>query len=266
MKKAMIDRLSALAAALLLTLAGGCFSFDMESDASPSDITPAELLKRMDNARDPDGIFDKAGSYVQKQIQTDRHGEKKLCIVRYLAPDCLRSTLFYNNQPEQELILNGNSGWRADYIKRTVAQLSAEELSLLQTLFQIDNPDGSDYLALFEEVELSRCRIGDEDLYKLACRPRDRKDCGFVVYVGCSSYLMRRLRIIAPDQSDRVLAEIVIDRYALFEGVMMPETTRQVGLVESSCKVIETRLNVEMKRDEFLPPVFPQITDSEDKD
>ena len=264
MKKAMIDRLSALAAALVVALAGGCLSFDIESDEAPSDITVKELLKRMDNARDPDGIFDKAGSYVQKQIQTDQHGEKKLCIVRYLAPDCLRSTIFYDNQPEQELILNGNSGWRVDYVKRTVTQLSAEVLSMLQTLFQLDNPDGSDYLALFEEVELTRCRIGDEDLYKLVCRPRDTKDYGFAVYVGNSSYLTRRLRIIAPD--DKVLEEAIIDRYALFEGVMMPETTRQIGLVESSSKVIETRLNVEMKRDDFLPPVFPQITDSEDKD
>ena len=55
------------------------------------------------------------------------------------------------------------------------------------------------------------------------------------------------------------------ERTSSFRSVMMPETTRQIGLVESSSKVIETRLNVEMRRDDFLPPVFPQITEEDRK-
>jgi len=268
MKKTEICRcLLRLGCVLLMLMMAGCLSFEAESDHMDSDISLQELLKREEAARDPGNVFRRADSDVQKQILTDQNGRKKICIVRFLAPDCLRTTLYNDNKQEQETILNGNSGWQVDHVKRSVTPLSQEFASRLRLFYQLNETSSNAYGKLFEKIDISRCRIGEENVYKLVCHPFRDDQFGFIEYIGESSFLPRRMRITAPGDPDQVLVEIIIDRYALFEGVMVPEQIRRTGMVKNSSRVIEHHLNVPMKRTDFLPPVFPQIIeDEEDND
>ena len=229
-------------------LAGtGCVMLDEEFDERPSDITLEQLEKRMLKARDPQGVFLKATSYLQKQVVTDaRTGEQQICEVRYMAPDRLNMLMRKDNQPESAIIINGDSAWRVNYQERTVTPVVGTGLSQLKTMQRLGDPDDS-YQDLFRKVDLSICRIGDDEYYKMVCHPKIRGSLQLILYVGRDSYLLHRIRIPA------LGAETRVDRYALYEGVMIPEETISD---RSSSRVIYNRLNLKLDEQDFLPPVF----------
>ena len=68
-----------------------------------------------------------------------------------------------------------------------------------------------------------------------------------ILYVGRDSYLLHRIRIPALESETRV------DRYALYEGVMVPEETVSE---QSRSRVFYNRLNLPIDEQFFLPPVF----------
>lgn len=239
-----------IAAAFTLVLNVGCSSLEPEENPGQTAMTVRKLEQEMLHARDDQGIFLKAKSYVQRQVSTDHKGEKQLCEFYYMAPDCFNLTMLKDNQPESAIIMNGPSGWIADYKKRTVNALSGEGLHRMQVMFRLGNPDDS-YQDLFREVQLTTCSIAGEDLYKLHCIG---KNGGVIdIYVGKNSYLVRRMRL--PEYG----VEIKVKNYNLFEGVMMAEETETItprGTTKS--EIITNKLNVEIDPAKFLPPVFPR--------
>ena len=157
MKIIFCVRVLALAAVCCIA---GCSSLESEYDERPADITLNELEKRMLRARDPNGVFLKAKSYLQKQIVTDAHsGEQQICEVRYLAPDRLNMLMRKDNQPDSAIILNGDSAWKVDYAERTVTPIVGLGLQQLKTMQRLGDPDDS-YQDLFKKVDLSICRLG----------------------------------------------------------------------------------------------------------
>ena len=239
-----------IAVAAGLFLAAGCSTLEPETNPGQAVLTVHQLEKEMLRARDDQGIFLKAKSYVQRQVSTDPQGEKQLCEFYYMAPDRFNLTILKDNQPETAIIMNGPSGWIADYKKRTVLALSGENLHRMQVMFRLGNPDDS-YQDLFKEVQLTTCTIANEDLYKLHCIG---KNGGIIdIYVGKNSYLLRRMRFPQYD------AESVVKSYSLFEGVMMPDVTETItprGISKS--EIMTNKLYVEIPQEIFLPPVFPR--------
>lgn len=235
----------AVAAALLCI--AGCTSLESEYDERPADITLSELEKRMLAARDPNGVFLKAKSYLQKQIVTDsRTGEQQICEVRYLAPDRLNMLMRKDNQPDSAIIINGDSAWKVNYPERTVTPIVGLGLQQLKTMQRLGDPDDS-YQDLFKKVDLSICRLGENEFYKLVCHPKITGGYLLILYVGRDSYLLNRIRIPELETETRV------DRYALYEGVMIAEETISE---DHTSRVIYNRLNLEMNEQDFLPPVF----------
>lgn len=247
-KKSYWQMLSVWVLAGWMLLTGtGCISLEEESDECPSDISLEELEKRMLKARDPQGVFLKASSYLQKQVVTDlRSGEQQICEVRYMAPDRLSMLMRKDNQPDSAIIMNGNSAWRVSYPERTVTPVVGTGLSQLKTMQRLGDPDDS-YQDLFRKVDLSLCRIGENEYYKLVCHPKIRGSLQLILYVGRDSYLLHRIRIPALNSETRV------ERYALYEGVMVPEETVSE---RSRSRVFYNRLNLALDERDFLPPVF----------
>ncbi|MBQ7394037.1 MAG: hypothetical protein IJV89_06795 [Lentisphaeria bacterium] len=232
---------------MICLAAAGCATLEEEMDERPADITLDQLEKKMLKARDPNGVFLKAKSYVQKQIVTDiQTGEQQICEVRYLAPDRLNMLMRKDNQPDSAIIINGDSAWKVNYPERKVTPIVGMGLAQLKTMQRLGDPDDS-YQDLFKKVDLSLCRIGENEYYKLVCHPKIRGSYRLILYVGRDSYLLHRIRIPALESETRV------DRYALYEGVMVPEETISE---RSRSRVFYNRLNLPIDEQVFLPPVF----------
>ena len=81
----------------------------------------------------------------------------------------------------------------------------------------------------------------------MVCHPKIRGSLQLILYVGRDSYLLHRIRIPALNSETRV------ERYALYEGVMVPEETVSE---RSRSRVFYNRLNLALDERDFLPPVF----------
>ena len=248
--KRMLRRSVWLLPLLLLSMTG-CLSTDDRCEEFTPDITLDELEKKMLQARDPQGVFQKAKSYVQKQVVTTGR-QKALCEVKFLAPDRFKLVTLKDNEPETAIILNGDRAWLVNYPKRSVTPITGESLFQLQTMSRLGNPDDS-YQDLFQQVVLTGCRIDDREYYKLNCTSKLPDEPPMYLYIGKNNFLLKRVRIPAP-----VNYESTIERYALYEGVMIPETTViDNNGVRQSSKIYENKLNADLDESEFLPPVFP---------
>ena len=249
LKKSFRRLLPGFVTALAPFLLTGCLT-PSEEELSP-DITLNELEKKMLAARDPRGVFMHAKSYVQKQVVTT--GKKEALVeVKYLAPDKYKIVTLKENRPETAIILNGDSAWAVQYRERRVTPITGWQLSRLKNMYSLGTPDDS-YQHLFAQVDLSMVKLDDREYYKMTCIPRNREDAPISIYVGKDSFLLRRMVIPAPYNY-----QSTIERYGLYEGVMIPEETviEQNG-VRSTSKIYFNKLNADVAPDEFLPPVFP---------
>lgn len=241
-----------LLAALLLPLGlfvAGCVSTDPVEKETTPDITLEVLERKMIRARDPQGLFRQARTYLQRQVI--RVGRAAyLMEVRYQAPDCFKITTIRDNAPESAIILNGNSGWSVDYKQQAVTPIVGESLFQLKTLYNISNPAES-YQHLFRQVELSLVLIDGEEFYKMICTAKLENNPQLILYIGKDSYLLRRISIPSLKYSS------IISGYSLYEGVMIPqETVIAVDQRRTTAKIIENLLNIPFDQSEFLPPVF----------
>lgn len=240
----------AVFAAGMLWAFGGCALLEPAEEESSPDITLRELEKKMLLARDPQGVFLKAKSYVQKQIITT-DGESKLVEVKYLAPDKYKIVTLSDNEPDSAIIVNGSNAWQVNYTEKRVTPITGESLTRLQTLYQLGNPDDS-YQDLFAQVNLTQCKIGDDEYYKLTCISKSKDQPPFMLYVSKKTFLVRRMYIPEPFNYRSTIV-----RYGLFEGVMIPEETKiDSNGAESTSRIILNKLNATLEPSEFLPPVF----------
>ncbi len=235
---------------VILTAVCGCLYLTPAEESVPLDITLAELEKKMQKASDPDGVFLKAKSYVQKQIVT-RGSQKYMVLVQYLAPDKYRIETRIDNKSAASVILNGTVAWTVNYADKKVTPMSGEEVTRLQTLYDLGDPNTS-LSALFAGIALTQCRMEGEEYYKLNCTPKVKNTPPLVIYVGKNSFLIREIRIPSPMDY-----RAVIKRYGMYEGVLIPEDTEIIQNGKKSSSVIfENKLNVPLENSLFLPPVF----------
>jgi outer membrane lipoprotein-sorting protein len=248
-----------LAVAVIPFLAG-CGMFSAPIEESPADLTVGQLQTRMRIASDPDGIYRKSVSYVQKQMLESKKGfsapETLIVEVKYKRPDMFKTTTLKDNQPVTSIIFNGKEAWLVNYDSKTAAKIEGEKFKRLQLLFALGRPDNS-YTEVFPDIKLVQCRINEEQFYKLTCaEPKIQKE-PFVIYVGKNNFLTKKLETVENIGGELVEYSAVMDSYYMYEGVMIAkETTTMLNGNKQSYKVIYYKLNANISDDEFVPPVW----------
>lgn len=241
-------------AAFLLTLCG-CSTLPEEELSPATDITIEELEKRMAQATDPEGRYAQSRSFVMKQVvETKRFLDQPLVQMvetKFMRPAFFKITTYDDNRPTVAVISNGENTWFADYNAGKVKVLDAVALRKVKRLNDITKP-GSKLSEVFKDIRIFKCRIGDEDFYKIECPGEDGE--GLNVYVDADSCQITRISV---SENGKVIYDSSLKEYGLYEGVRIPEETAiRSGGVEQTTRVIYYKLNPVIDISEFRPPVF----------
>jgi hypothetical protein len=219
----------------------------------PANISLAILESKMHKAMDPDGLYRQSKSYVQKQMLMVEKGwedEKSYIVeVKYKRPDKLKMTTLEDNHPKTSIIFNGKNAWIVYYDDKKRVLLQGEQLEKMKVVFALGRPD-STYQDIFKEVKLFETELDEQPYYKLICQSKFKDIPPFIVYVGMNNFLTKRIEIPPKVTS-------VIDRYGIYDGVIIPERTTEI--VDDSKKhyeIIMYKLNVDIHDEEFFPPIF----------
>lgn len=243
---------------LLALVLAGCNSIVILEN----DITLVELEDRMAKALDPQGVFAGANSYYQRQ--TLKHegiffDDIYEIQIRYLKPHFLKVTTLKFNQLQRAFIFNGNAAWSIDYRKKTIKNLTGNELLRIKALYHMLSP-GSRYSDLFEDIKLDKVELEDKQYYRLICTPDNAKN-KLIVYIDCEDFLKKRVEydfsIEVEGVKRRVKSESVINSYDTIGELLYPlEMVGVTNGVASETVVSEYRLNVELNENEFQVPIF----------
>ncbi len=246
------------ALALVFMMAAGCRTPEPETVTLPLDISMQELEKKMLQARDPDNVFAKASTYVQK-IMVTLNGRKFLMESKFAAPDKFRINTLIDNRMVSSLILNGNAAWLIDFKNKKVTPITGTRLEQMKIFYAFGNPEAS-YRKFFSQVDLTLCRIGENEYYLMHCISRFDDQKPLDIYVGKDNFLIKRMHtsFLSGDGRNTFSDyDATVEKYMLSEGVLMPEIVRTVNAGnEQLTEVIYSKLNAKIAPEEFLPPVF----------
>lgn len=250
--------LSTLLFSATLAFFAGCATTEPEIE-SPADITIAELEKKMRSAMDPDGRYAKAKTFIQRQIvSTERFlddPEEQVAEVKFERPDNFRLTTLDDNVPVSGLIVNGKKGWMVDFSGKRIVELTPQQLDQLKVLSGTANPDNSLTRAL-RDIRINNCRIGEKEYYKISGLARNA-GTPVDIYVDRNDFLIRRIKADFRIGSQSVRYDSTIQRYSLYEGVMIPaETTVIQNGQKQTTRVIYYKLDAVIPASDFRPPVF----------
>lgn len=243
-------------AAMVMFLAG-CAS--NEDSLMPSDLTLAEVEKRIDKATDPNGAFAKSRTYTMlQQISVPRFlddPEESLMEVKFEHPAKFCMISYEDNQPVSTVCSDGKSGWVADHRNRKIKILDGTELRRVQVMSQLGNPRES-YLKIFPKVEIYRCTNEEGNFYRIDCYGEGQKT-PVSVYVDDKDFFIRRMKFDLPVGSGNLDYDARIIQYELRDGVMIPvltEITQNGEKMES--RITSYKLNAPIPETDFVPPVF----------
>ncbi len=233
-------------------LGGGCQMFS-SAEEQPVNITLAVLQEKMQKAMDPNGLYRKSKSYVQRQmliVKKDWENEKGYIIeTKYKRPDKLKLTTWEDNKPSTSIIFNGKNAWRVNYKEKKRNLISGVQLKKMKVLFALGRPGGT-YQQIFKEVKLAETELDEQAYYKLTCISKFEGAPPLIIYVGKNNFLTKRIDI-PPNITS------TIDKYGLYDGVIIAEQTTDVSDgCKSRYKLIMYKLNVDIDDKEFFPPVF----------
>ena len=233
---------------IFVVFGSGCMS-----DGDPANISLSILQMRMRKAMDPDGLFRKSKSYVQKQMLIVKSGwsdEKGYIVeIKYKRPDKMLIIQKEDNIPTTAIIFNGKNAWIVNYQAKTRTLIKGEQLERMQVLFALGRPGGT-YEDIFKEVKLFETDLDGQPYYKLKCISKFKDQEPLIIYVGKHNFLTKRIDIPPYVTS-------VIDQYGLYDGVIIPEkTTETTDGSEKNYKLIMYKLNVDIDDNEFFPPTF----------
>jgi hypothetical protein len=250
-------------AALLAAFLCGCNTW-VEEPVETS-MTFDELEKKMRLAADPQNRYGELKSYQQTQIVSSGRlldePEEKFVTVKYLKPGHFAMTVSDEGgataSPDTGWIITPEGGWLIDYQKKKVEALCKEKLQLFRRPVELD-----DFVSKIRQnsvkVELSACRVnGEKEYYKLVCYPRKYKDDPVTYYVDKDTFLVYRMVTSFTLNGIRIDYETTILRYALKDGIRMPEkTVSELSGIRSETRLINYKLNPDFTAADFVPPVF----------
>lgn len=247
--------LFAAAAVLALT---GCAS--VKEVESPSNITLETLESKMNRAVDPDNKYDKAKSFVQRQIFVTEHfmddPEEKIVETKFQDPANLRVASYIDNTEENALIYNGKAGWYVDYNKKKVIDITGETLDRLQIVSVMASPQ-SKYSAVFHDIKITDVEIGEDQFIKIDCRRNAGDLSHFEIYVNPQTYLISRIKITLVSDGNTYVNDTVINKYTVCDGVKVAaDASVNDNGVTQQVRSIYYKLDPVFKDSEFLPPGF----------
>ena len=250
-------------AALLALFLCGCNTWHEEP--LETSMTFEELEKKMRIAADPQNRYSELKSYQQSQIvltqQLLDEPDEKFVTVKYLKPGYFSMTTYDDGgvtaPPVSGWIVTPDGGWIIDYQKKKVEKLSDEKLQMMRRPTELDDFAGK-IRQNSEKVEVSACRVnGDKEYYKLVCYPRKHREEPIIYYVDQKTFLIYRMVTSFKLNGVRVNYEITILRYALKDGIRMPEKSESVlNGICSETRLIDYKLNPGFSAADFTPPVF----------
>jgi outer membrane lipoprotein-sorting protein len=222
-------------------------------EEKPANISLAALQDKMQKAMDPDGVFRKSKSYVQRQIKIvkkDWEDEKGYIVeTKYKRPDKLKMTTWEDNAPKTSIIFNGTNAWIVNYDSKFRKKITGDDLEKMKVIFLLGRP-GSTYQEIFKDVQVAEVEIDEQPYYKLNCISKFKDQPPFIVYVGKNNFLTKRIDIPPKVTS-------TIEKYGLYDGVIIPERiSEQLGDSETQYRLIMYKLNVEINDSDFFPPLF----------
>ncbi len=250
--------LSALLFSAMLAFLTGCATTEPEIESS-ADITITELEKKMRRAMDPDGRYAKAKTFIQRQIvSTERFlddPEEQVAEVKFERPDNFRITTLDDNVPVSGLIVSDKKGWMVDFSGKRIVELTPQQLDQLKVLSGTANPDNSLTRAL-RDIRITNCRIGEKEYYKISGQARNA-GTPVDIYIDRNDFLIRRIKADFRIGSQSVRYDSTIQRYSLYDGVMIPaETTVIQNGQKQTTRVIYYKLDAVIPVSDFRPPVF----------
>ena len=127
---------------------------------------------------------------------------------------------------------------------------------MIRSLGKIGNPSYS-YTDIFPEVELWQTIHDSKEYYLLRCIPENRDISPMLIYVDKNSYLTRMISFSIMRDGDKVVDySSHINKYGLFDNVMMAETTTVISNGSQFLyQVMEFKLNVKFPQGEFDLPI-----------
>ncbi|MDD3886007.1 MAG: hypothetical protein PHI35_03975 [Victivallaceae bacterium] len=261
----MSQRLGLLFSALLtVSLLSGCASVMPEEKPILLDITFAELEKNINKALDPGGVKAEQRSYRQRMIvsrdQVLDDPTEELVEVTYSYPDDLRMASFDDSDsastPSLVWIIRKNAGWLVDYKRKSVKQLSPEQLRLMRRTFTLDSP-ARDLSGTYSKIELTACEMDGRPYYKMECTPKAAGRAPVYIYVGKHDFLIRWVRTEFEIGGSEIDYVSNIRLYKLYDGVMIPSETVSVMNGDRSVSRVESYEELKsVDPAEFMPPVF----------
>lgn len=250
--------LTTLAFSAALAFLAGCATAEPEME-SPADITAAELETKMRHAMDPDGRYAKAKTFIQRQIVlTERFlddPEEQVAEVKFERPDNFRLTTLEDNVPVTGLIVNGKNGWVVDYSGKKITELTPEQLDQLKVLSGTSNPDNS-LTRTLRDIRLTLCRVGEQEYYKVTGLSQNGGN-PVEIYIDKNDFLIRRIKAVFQIGARSLRYDSTIQRYSLYEGVMIPaETTVVQNGLKQTTRVVYYKLDAVIPASDFRPPVL----------
>ena len=145
---------------------------------------------------------------------------------------------------------------RVTVLDRTnVRTLTPEQLDQLKVLSGTSNPDNSLTRAL-RDIRLTLCRVGEQEYYKVTGLSQNGGN-PVEIYIDKNDFLIRRIKAVFQIGSRSLRYDSTIQRYSLYEGVMIPaETTVVQNGLKQTTRVVYYKLDAVIPASDFRPPVL----------
>lgn len=142
-----------------------------------------------------------------------------------------------------------------DYSGKKITELTPEQLDQLKVLSGTSNPDNSLTRAL-RDIRLTLCRVGEQEYYKVTGLSQNGGN-PVEIYIDKNDFLIRRIKAVFQIGSRSLRYDSTIQRYSLYEGVMIPaETTVVQNGLKQTTRVVYYKLDAVIPASDFRPPVL----------
>ena len=253
-----------ISSALVMT-AASCTMFDEDlldlTGGEPSDLTVAELYKRMQKANDPDKVYANAKTYrmVQEVESVDASQSKDFysAEVLFKTPDQVKQISMRNGKPFSTLIYNNGKAWYVNGEKAKPVP-PGTGLNLITAFSRMLKPRNN-FSAIFQEVRIDTKFENGKKYYRLICRVPDPKIAPYVFYIDSATYLTRKLETIlyGDDGNGRkFLYTAISEDYQWFSKVRIARRSMitVAGKTDES-KLVSFMIDPEIPDSEFQPPI-----------
>lgn len=265
-------RMAAPLAVLAGLLLSGCELLEEPLElppGEPSDLTLDQLVRKMQEATDPQGKYKDASSYILRQkVLSDRNGDKteSSLEIKFKAPSSMKYTSFKDRKATSIVVFDGQKAWNIDPDtgKSTVIP-EGMRLDLVKVFAEFIKP-GNTVKNIFSKVDVDMVKEDRHSFYRLVCRTENSKIAPYIMYIGANDFLTKRFETTLYSDGSKFPYVSVTGKYVWIEGIRMAsETTVSVAGNSEHSSLESFLLNPEIPDSEFQLPV-PWYVSAESKE